>query len=108
MREASCGSTMPAIVNIFFIIYYLFSACSGSMHEASCSSMMPAIITLFFYFLFILYYLVPAAAACLRHPAAGLLFIYPLLLFMLELIPWRNVLGGRPPTVQGVTMQAIR
>jgi hypothetical protein len=56
---------------MFIIIYYLFSACSGSMREASCSSMMPAIITLFIFFYLFIYDLVPAAAACLRHPAAG-------------------------------------
>jgi hypothetical protein len=33
---------MIAILSLF-IAYSLFSACSGSMREASCGSMMPAI-----------------------------------------------------------------
>ena len=31
-------------IYLVFVIYLLFSACSGRMREASCGSMMPAII----------------------------------------------------------------
>jgi hypothetical protein len=45
MREASCGSMIPAIsiCYLFNIICLLFSVCSGSKREASCGSMMLAI-----------------------------------------------------------------
>jgi hypothetical protein len=49
-------------------LYLSFIACSGSMREASCGSMMPAILNN--YLLFVLINcLVPAAEACVRHPA---------------------------------------
>jgi hypothetical protein len=47
--------------------------------------MMPAIITLIFYICYLF---------TLGPP--------------LERVPWGNVLGGRPPPVPGVTLQAIR
>jgi hypothetical protein len=55
------------------IIYLSFSACSGSMREISCGSTMPAIIIslLLCISFFIVYILVPAVAACVRHPAAA-------------------------------------
>jgi hypothetical protein len=47
MREASCGSMMPAIIIHYFVIYYLFS----------------------------IYYLVSAAAvACVKHPTGHAIF----------------------------------
>jgi hypothetical protein len=71
MRQASCGSMMFAIIIHYHLLISIFSSifsvCSGSMRGVSCGSMMLAIII---YYLFI-YYLVPAAAVCVRHPAAA-------------------------------------
>jgi hypothetical protein len=54
-----------------FIHPTLFSACSSSIREASCRSMMPAIIINS-----CIYSLVPAAAACIRHPAGHAIIVY--------------------------------
>jgi hypothetical protein len=59
------------IIHSLHIIYLLFSICSDSMREVSCGNRMPAIIILFIYSLFIIHYLVYAAAACARHPGAA-------------------------------------
>jgi hypothetical protein len=45
MREACCGSMIPAIIVCYFIIIrylliYFFSAYSGSMRAAFCGNMM--------------------------------------------------------------------
>jgi uncharacterized membrane protein YhaH (DUF805 family) len=72
MREAAAHDDGHYyFLYLVFVIYLVFSACSGRMRETSCGSMMPAIIILFIISLFILYYFVPAAAACVRHPAAA-------------------------------------
>ena len=62
---ARCRHSAPCANFVYlFIIYLLFSACSGSMLQSSYSSMMPPIIFMICYVLFIIYYVVFAAAAC--------------------------------------------
>jgi hypothetical protein len=67
MREASCGSLIPAIIiyDLFIINYLLLvNTYSGSMRQASCGSMMPTIIFnyyLLFIYLLIINYWLPAS-----------------------------------------------
>jgi hypothetical protein len=51
-----------------FIFYLSFRACSGIMREVPCSD---ASHYCFIHHLFIIYLSVPAAAVCVRHPAAA-------------------------------------
>jgi hypothetical protein len=61
MREASCGSMMPAII-IYLFIHYSVSAAAVCVRYPAGHDIVV--------YLFICY-VVPAAAACLRHSAAA-------------------------------------
>jgi ABC-type methionine transport system permease subunit len=79
MREACCGSTMPAIViyNLFTIylqfILFLVSAAAACVRHPAGHAIIELLINLLINLQFnlLIYYLVPVAAACVKHPAAA-------------------------------------
>jgi hypothetical protein len=60
------AANMSLFINLLFIYYFLLSACSGSMPEASCGLCQ---YQFFIYYYLLIFYLVFAAAACVKHPA---------------------------------------
>jgi hypothetical protein len=62
---------------MLFIYLFIFVAYNGSMREASCASIMPAVIIEYLsfincsiYLLLFIYFIMPAAVSCVKHPAA--------------------------------------